>query len=227
MFENPLLPHRKLQELYRLMERTRTLERKNKHGATAREALLASTAIHLEPGDMVSAPANDLTANNLAPVTPAFLASSHTPRVSRLVLSAASSRGLQAAGNKGLVLAYSVAGTMEPAWEDTLAWAQTERLPFVLAVTDATGGRSSSKSLNWQNADRVCRKLKVPTLTVDGEDAVAVFRVMQEATLRARTAAGPAVIWAMLTPSADALARSAQPIARLKRYMTARKIPLS
>lgn len=227
MAENPLLPHRKLQELFRLMERTRTLERKSKHSAAAREALLAATAIHLEPGDLVCAPPADMTPNSLAPVSPALTDSSFLPKGSRFVLSAATARGLQAAGRNGLLLSLAAAGVTEPGWKDALAWSQAERLPFVFAVSDATGGKSPANGLNWINMDRHARKLQLPTLTVDGEDAVAVFRVMQEAALRARTGGGPSVIWAMLTPPAVKLSSAAQPMARLKRYMAARKIPLS
>ena len=66
-------------------------------------------------------------------------------------------------------------------------------------------------------------------LTVDGEDAVAVYRTAQEGILRARVGGGPAVLWAALATVAEAKARPAsqRPVARLTRYMRARKIALS
>ncbi len=68
MFENPLLPHRKLRELHALMLRCRDLERKQKLSQFAsREALLAATSIHLLPGDLLSAGPLDQTASHLAP----------------------------------------------------------------------------------------------------------------------------------------------------------------
>ena len=75
---------------------------------------------------------------------------------------------------------------------------------------------------------RLAKRVKLPVLTVDGEDAVAVYRVMQESVLRARLGGGPAVLWAVMTPAAEAakMKRSSQPIARLEKYMAARKITL-
>jgi hypothetical protein len=225
--ENPLLPHRKLQELYGLMERCRTLEKKQR-APVAREAILAATSIHLEPGDFISAPASDHTLASLAPESksdapaPAPFAT-HT---SRLTLAAATARGQQLSGNN-LTLAWATAHTAEP-WIEAVTLAQTHRLPFILCVPDAPPRRISKKTdaLTWPALDPLCRRIHLPTLTVDGEDAVAVYRVMQEATLRARTGLGPSVIWAMLSPADKPPARTRAPISRLKKYLAARSIPL-
>jgi pyruvate dehydrogenase E1 component alpha subunit len=236
--ENPLLPHRKLQELYTLMQRCRTLERKHRTHRFAREAILAAAAIHLEPGDLFSAPARDRTAPELAPAPKrtATNAEPFTPRLPRLQVDAAIARGLQLSGNNSLVLTLADAGLAEPAWSEALTWAQAERLPFILLCTDPTLGRPPAKpaatvagkalALTWPNVDRLARRLQLPTLYVDGEDAVALYRVVQESVLRARTAAGPAIIWAMTSPDASKLARSAAPTQRLRSYLAARNIPL-
>jgi hypothetical protein len=63
-------------------------------------------------------------------------------------------------------------------------------------------------------------------VSVDGEDAVAVYRVMQECVVRTRVIGGPAVIWALSTPATAPLTRAQQPIARLRSYMAARNIKL-
>jgi len=51
---------------------------------------------------------------------------------------------------------------------------------------------------------------------------------MQESVLRARQGGGPAVLWAVMTPtkSLAAMPASSQPIARLRSYLSARKISL-
>jgi pyruvate dehydrogenase E1 component alpha subunit len=241
--ENPLLPHRKLQELYTLMERCRTLERKQRSHSFAREAILAAAAIHLAPGDFLAAAPDDRSAAAVAPAakTSAATANSSTPvpapKLPRLALAAATARGQQISGSNALTLALADAPTAEPSWPEALAWAQSQRLPFILLCADAAGTteRSATRKpasakttprLIWPEIDRVCRRLHLPTLSVDGEDAVALFRCMQESALRARTGAGPAVIWASILPPANGNTRAAQPLQRLRRYLAARNIPL-
>jgi TPP-dependent pyruvate/acetoin dehydrogenase alpha subunit len=70
-------------------------------------------------------------------------------------------------------------------------------------------------------------------MPVDGEDAVGVYRVMQESALRARLGGGPAVIWAFMNPGLNSSPsrtadqpRAKQPIARLRSYLAARQITL-
>jgi TPP-dependent pyruvate/acetoin dehydrogenase alpha subunit len=237
LFENPLLPHRKLQELHSLMQHCRELERKDKSRISAREALLAATSIHLLPGDLLSTSATDKTAGELSPEGKKPVANSTLVAASslgfRLAICAAAARGLQAAGADGLVLAYAQAGTLEPGWQAALEWAQQSQLPVILACADATGGAASRSkkrkepALEFSVFRRFATRVKLPILTVDGEDAVAVYRVMQESVLRARLGGGPAVIWAVMTPlsaSGPKTPRSSQPIARLESYLAARKI---
>lgn len=242
MPENPLLPHAKLRELHALMLRTRELERKQRAKLGAREALLAATAIHLLPGDLLCGAAADTTARELAPAAPQGKdgkVSGHVapPLDSRLQAAAAMARGLQGAGTDGLVLAYASAGAAEPGWQAALAWAQKAQLPVILACADATGGAAPRKAaklpnklkeslLTWSAMERFARQLHLPILAVDGEDAVAVYRVMQESVIRARYGGGPAVLWAVTTPPATALPRSRQPLTRLERYLAVRNIQL-
>ncbi len=237
MSENPLLPHSKLRELHALMLHCRALDRKQKSGA-AREALLAATSIQLLPGDLLSAETGDIAAGQLAPGAKKPGAGSGVIAASnfeaRLPLCAAAARGLQAAGSEGLVLALARAGSFEPEWAAALEWAQRSQLPLLFVVADATGGRPSRKSkqrgpaLDFPSLSRLAKRLKLPVLTVDGEDSVAVYRVMQESVLRARTGGGPAILWAVMTPLADGhkQPRSHQPVVRLQQYMAARKIGL-
>jgi pyruvate dehydrogenase E1 component alpha subunit len=228
--ENPLLPHSQLRALYASMVETRVLERRAKAAAGAREALLAATTIHLRPGDLVCGAAGDGTPHKLAPVgkNPKLAGVLDAPSGDRLAICAAAARGLQASaapGETGLVLAFAQTGVAEPSWEAALTWAQQAELPLLLAVADFSGGKASragGKAMDWAAISRLSRRTKLPVISVDGEDAVAIYRVMQECVLRARLGLGPAVVWAVMSPGT--LAGAALPVARLRRYMRVRGI---
>jgi TPP-dependent pyruvate/acetoin dehydrogenase alpha subunit len=236
--ENPLLPHSKLRELHALMVRCRGLERKETSRGSVREALLAATLIHLLPGDLLSASAGDRVVEKLAPEgkhqQPAGTLLGGDAIGARLPVCVAAARGLQAAGADGVLLALAGAGRPERGWKETLEWAQQSQLPLVLACSDATNGaasgsrKSAESAIDFSSMSRFARRHQLPVLTVDGEDAVAVYRVMQESVLRARQGGGPSVLWAVMTPdrAIATMPRSSQPIARLRSYLAARKISL-
>ena len=106
---------------------------------------------------------------------------------------------------------------------------------MILACTDPTAGlpTSSKKTkpadpvLDFATLSRLAARTRLAILTVDGEDAVAVYRVMQESVLRARNGGGPAVIWAIMSPTTVKPKRSHQPIPRLEAYLSARNIPFT
>jgi pyruvate dehydrogenase E1 component alpha subunit len=233
--ENPLLPNRRLKQLLEMMQRARALDlRASKIRSSKllpREALLAATAIHLEPGDILSADPSDSTAPTFAPAPkPNSLVTwsavvepdptAPPPQISRLALSAATAAGLRVAGAGGIVL--HLTSSSDPAWPASLDYAQRALLPLIIAVADPTSGTASRNrtGLTLPAVTAAAKKLKLPVIPVDGEDAVAVYRVMQECLLRARLGEGPAVIWGLLNP--DRLTRSTQPIARMETYLSAR-----
>jgi len=234
--ENPLLPHAQLRAMHALMVRCRALELRRKPPVTlAREALLCATSMLLLPGDLLCPEPGDTTPAHLAPEPRDANLSSElslpTALAGRLALCSATARGLQSASparENGIVLAYARAGVPEPGWEKALAWAQESQLPLLLACTDTNGGRDARKAgaIDWNSITQFSRRTKLPAISVDGEDAVALYRVMQECVLRARLGGGPAVIWAIMSPGTSPLARAQQPIARLRSYMAARKIGL-
>jgi TPP-dependent pyruvate/acetoin dehydrogenase alpha subunit len=127
------------------------------------------------------------------------------------------------------VLAYVQAGTIEFEWTDALMWAVEEGLPLILVCADATGGtgkagRPKENKLSWMGVDKLARKALLPTLAVDGEDAVAVYRCMQESVIRARGGGGPAIIWAVMSGAKKVVPRSRQPLGRLESYLKVRNI---
>ncbi|HTV09721.1 MAG TPA: thiamine pyrophosphate-dependent enzyme [Candidatus Aquilonibacter sp.] len=227
MADNPLLPQDRLRELYALMSRVHAMERRKVK--VAREALLAATLIHLSAGDLVCAAPGDSTLQSLAPKSPGGAAAHHLPASLRIPLCAGAARGLQTAGTDRVAVAFASAGTSETGWEDALRWAHRDELPLLLVVADTgrnVAGRQSAESLLlWPKLTKVAGKLHLPHFPVDGEDAVAVFRVVQETAARARAHGGPSVIWAML--NAERPAPGQQPLRRLQEYMTARGISLN
>ncbi|MFC6645034.1 thiamine pyrophosphate-dependent enzyme [Granulicella cerasi] len=223
MAENPLLPHRKLQELYSTLERARVLEKKQRT-TFHREAVLAATTMQLDKGDYLSHAAKDIPASLLAP--PVKHPAAKSDEATRLQYAAATARGQQLCGEH-ITLAYTQAGDKATGWKEALTLAQEERLPFVLCIIDPIGAdvKRTKDTLQWPTFDAFVRKIKMPVLTVDGDDAVAMYRAMQESALRARTGLGASTIWAVVSKSAK-LTASQRPVARLRRYLSARNIPL-
>jgi pyruvate dehydrogenase E1 component alpha subunit len=211
------------------MQRIRALDRRKTK--VAREALLAATMIHLSAGDLVSASPGDEVLASLMAKSSAGHANHRLPANLRIPLCAGAARGMQAAGTDRLTVAFTEAGSEETGWEDALRWAHRDELPLLLVVAD-TGSyprrRASAGNalpLLWPSLTKLAGKLHLPHFPVDGEDAVAVFRVVQETSARARAHGGPSVIWAML--SSERLATKQEPLRRLETYMSARGILLN
>lgn len=230
MADNPLLPKDRLRELHATMLRVRKLERRTPRPGS-REALIAATLLHLNAGDLLSAPENDRTLRELAPQTRSSTPQKPLPSNLRLPLCAGAARGMQSAAAESLVVAFAEAGTPEAGWTDALTWAHRDQLPLLLVCGDATPAatpaRRSSRNpatLTWTAVSQLARKLHLPLFPVDGDDAVAVFRVMQETTARARAQGGPSIIWAVM--DTGSLPRRQQPLGRLEDYFASRGISL-
>jgi hypothetical protein len=232
--ENPLLPNRRLKELLEMMRRCHALDRRAGNRPVAREALLAGTAIHLEDGDILLPAPGDKTSATLAPaqksnprVTWSAVIGPEKnvvfPKAPRLALAAAMAHGLRSSGSGGLVLAFADAKASEANLAQTLAYAQHARVPLLLAVADAGNGRGPANTLNLTAIEPIARKLQLPLFPVDGEDAVAVYRVMQECALRARNGEGPAILWGMMLVAATGKMKPAEkPLARMEKYLSVR-----
>lgn len=255
MPENPLLPHAELQALLSLTKRcaalgataARKAPQKPKRGVfvahTSREAMLAAATLQLKTGDLLVPDPGDSVAIELSPhmadqhpIQGLALPPEYTRGTSRLLLSAALAAALQGAGTDRVVLTLAQAGDTDPGWSNAMTWAQNRLLPLVLVFTDASGSAIFTQKraviptlTSWGSVSRHAAKQKVPILTVDGEDAVAVYRTAQEAILRARTGGGPAVLWAALPTPAELKERSRtlRPVPRLAQYLRTRDIPVS
>lgn len=250
MAENPLLPNAELRALLDLTRQCAKLEaiagrksakqpskRSVSYQPSSREALLAGSTLQLRPGDLLVCEPGDSIAAALAP-TPED-GKGATPVIpgdhpANLPLSVAMAAALRGSGTDCLVMHYTRAGAPQPGWAEAFAWAQNRLLPWILVCSDDRGSQAfrpgkpeKDGALAWDAVHRTAAKLQLPVLTVDGEDAVAVYRVVQESVLRARAGGGPAVLWAMLPSAKDLLVdrpRAARPVSRLERYMKARRI---
>lgn len=232
--ENPLLPNAKLKELYALMQRTRALTPRS--SAVPRvEAILAATLMHVEPGDFVSPPlgapvAALLAAERTAPRTRKKSAPQPPPTPlpthQRLATVAGIAHGLKLSGAGRFALYYTEAASStartEAGWAEALAYAARAELPLLLVCVDATGGRRipNPQALSWPSMSKLARQHRFPVLTVDGSDALAVYRVMQESANRARLGDGIAIIWCVL-PRTDT---TTDPLRTMRRYLAARNL---
>jgi hypothetical protein len=235
LHENPLLPNAKLKELYALMQRARAL---SKAPATAPrfEAILGATLMHVEPGDFVSPPLGALPAALLAaertaaksrkkplPASPATPLPAHQ----RLATVAGVAQGLKLAGANRLAAFYTDAGAAsartEEGWAEALTYAYRAELPLLFVCADVMDGPrvSNPKAISWPTMSKLARSLRLPVLTVDGTDAVAVYRVMQESAHRARMGDGSAVIWCALPRERT---DANDPVRKMRRYLTARNL---
>jgi len=70
-------------------------------------------------------------------------------------------------------------------WKEAVAFAAERKLPLVCMVETRTTAEELRAAADGCGA---------PAITVDGSDVVAVYRVMQEATRRARQGHGPTLI---------------------------------
>ena len=237
MAENPLLPNAKLKEMYALMKRARRL---SKAPATAPrfEAILSATLMHVEAGDFVSPPPDVAVLAALAAERTqgskggAALAVTPFPAPTRLTNVAGVAHGLRLAGSDRIAVYYTDAGPAsartEPDWVHVLTAATRLELPLLFVCAEVGGSTPSSnaKAITWNSMSKLAKKLKLPVLPVDGTDAVALYRVMQESTVRARHLGGVAVLWCTL-PAALQRTAANDPIAVLHQYLKVRKISLT
>lgn len=125
-------------------------------------------------------------------------------------------------------------------WRDAVSFSAAHRLPIVHVVHNNAGDGSVSARLSLPGKDLAtsAEDHGFPAFTVDGNDVVAVYRVVREAIRRARQGHGPALIecqtyrWCsqMETDSAShrpgtvELERSADPISRMEAYLEPKRL---
>ena len=118
------------------------------------------------------------------------------------------SRPLMGSKNRRIAVAFTP-NKLDSAWNEALDRASVDRLPILFI----TWRRSSSLSGNGSVPDS--RKYSFPTITVDGCDVVAVYRVASEAIEHARKDHGGTHI--------DCIAEKGEdPIRKMEHYLAAK-----
>jgi pyruvate dehydrogenase E1 component alpha subunit len=218
------------------MLRLRALEGRSTKGPRL-EALKAATLMHLEAGDYTAAPgAEDAlpakSPKKTARKAPALAAK---PTRDRIATAAGVAQGFKLAKLDRAAIVFTdtaSAAISEPGWAEALDYAMRAELALIvvyidslatLAAPDTTGNNPVAPS--WAAAEQLSARTKIPIVSVDGEDAVALYRVMQESMIHVRLGVGPILVWALC--SGSKLKPSEEPIARLEDYMRVRDIPMA
>ncbi len=218
-FENPLMPDERLRQMYTAMVQMRLLEehlraRKGAAKGAARllgeEAVRASTALSLGAGDVLSDPSATPAMDLLLGARLRGLLGTKGGREAtlaegsplRLPLAADAGEQMEWAAGAGLALKAQRGGRVllvylraaevkRQEWKRTLKVAGERELPIIFVAMPVVkggvameAGELAAKSREWG----------VPGFPVDGSDAIALYRVMQESLLRARSDGGPALM---------------------------------
>ena len=207
-----------------LEERTRILFKLNHlNGNTVagQEAAIAGVVIDLLPEDNVRAVPSDilhLFIKGLAVeklLAKAFSASAPDGSVSeQLKLTIDDAMAYKANKNSGIGVVFcNGASTNDNFWEAALKVAGANKLP-ILFVSQGTNGPASGDPKSNGGRTRVKAKTYgFPAIAVEGNDAVAVYRVACEAIAHARMGDGPTLIECQRWQEGD-------PLANMENYLT-------
>ena len=111
-------------------------------------------------------------------------------------------------------------------WRDALGFAETHMLPMLFVWhNDAEHDPAAPHVPQRRNGKHSARKARsTPAITVDGTDAIAVYRVVSESLCRARLGRGPTLIESRTAPISTAHPATAQdaatdPIGKMELYL--------
>jgi len=213
-WENPLIPNKRLRELYTAMAEIRLLEdhlatrNRRKARPSGEEAIRASTALSLLPDDLTSdaipgiatsflrgikladilSGASDSKKKSKAATAELPLAKESTTRL-QLAIGAALALAMKKKGP--LVLAYLGPDELSaPQWKPIfrLAAAHSAAVLFVALPGPAKANLKPGK------LSELSTSCGVPGIPVDAADAVALYRVVQESMVRVRAGGGPVLM---------------------------------
>ena len=249
-YENPLVPNKKLRQMYLAMvearildEHVATLRRKAKtrldstHG---QEACRVSTAIELEPGDLVSDSQQGVVMSHiLGTATGAMLkrlsnlisrektveivGTKQLPWIEdvgdRLSLAVGAALAFKSQKQANLVVAYvprREAGGGR--WRRLLTLCAQLELPVIFVVLPVAVGKKKAVPVGHVSAK--ARSCGVPGIPVDSSDVVALYRVAQESIGRIR-AGGGAVLIDCVTYPVDG--KVLDPVEQMKSFVLGKK----
>ena len=187
---------------------------------TGHEAALAGIAADLRPGDLLIAKngkdVRQATGGHLpGGVMPAHGEAQPGERIVEAVAGAAANR---LKGNGRVSVVFLPGDSAGPMLEEAHALADRAKLP-VLFVEDEDGRRTKAHN-GAQGKARLC---EMPSIPVDAQDVVAMYRVAHESIARAREGGGPTRI-VCVASDGDGVG-SGDALEHLERWLLARGLP--
>lgn len=194
-----LISNEKLIELYATMLKCRMIHESmgilvkqdklavNFDAPLGREAAAVAVTVDLLPEDAVAAPPGDIIPFFIrglpleSLLSELFRPSSPTPSiVSQLKAATEAAMVNKQNNNRRIAVAISSEATASSPWQQALASAALHDLPMIF--------------VSWSHMPLKTKGKLLPTITVDGNDVVAVYRVASEAIAHARIGNGPTLI---------------------------------
>lgn len=176
---------------------------------TGLEAVIAGAAIHLKKEDFVS-PNTEGDFAQLVQGKPLAEMIDCCKRqvdelqngtsVAELSIAAGMAFACKRLGKPLITLCVAGADDDPDSWRDAVSFCSRRKVPIVFVIAHQSGVEQSNLNL------RSRAQKFLPAITVDGNDVVAVYRVAEESTRRARQGWGPSFIECKLQAGKDPLA---------------------
>jgi len=240
-FENPLMPTCLMKGMYRALVETRHLTAKMAPKNRLRdglprglEACWVSPAIDLRVDDVVLTPCGFRLVEHIARVgqrrnagaarrtdlRAALFATGPSPfpgtEAERLLAAMGAALTLQRQARGGAVLVWVYADDLSKSqWRRILSLTASGHLPLILIVLPRGPGSGQVHSIARALAKETGAEV-IPVIPVDGTDAIALYRVSQEALGRTRSEGGLVVI--------ECLASDKDPVSVLAKHLCSKKI---
>jgi TPP-dependent pyruvate/acetoin dehydrogenase alpha subunit len=215
----------RLRRLYAAMLKCRIIDNlmpsdiKAHYACRQREAIIAGAAIHLKPGDFILPSSAELFARlvqgasaesviaslreeiNRDSSRPGIRVPAANPAIAQLQVGAGMALACKLQGKPSVTLCVVDEAVDQPdLWLDPVIFAARRKLAIVFVnLSRAHNVREQHAELHKQTQD------VLPAIVVDGSDAVAVYRVAEECTRRARQGLGPSLIECIVESGRDPL----------------------
>jgi acetoin:2,6-dichlorophenolindophenol oxidoreductase subunit alpha len=260
LYENPLVPNKKLRQMYEAMVEARMLDehiarmqkglkaRRRLYSTRGQEACRISTAIDLQPGDLVSDSHVEATMDLLAGAKIDSLLKRvdafHAGKIDRATFSRDNASGRQlpwiedpvdqlkvAIGaalsfktlkRENVVVAYARRDELAKSqWRPVLELVSKLDLPLIVVALPGT----EKKNAPATSLSSKARSWGLPGIPVDATDAVALYRVAQESMGRTRMGGGPVLIDCVTYKTKGGKADSpGDPLVQMKDFLLGRKV---
>ena len=242
-WENPLMPNKRLRQLYAAMVELRLLE---ENIASRQSRQRSSGKLHLHPGEegvfastILSLNPGDLTSESAPSIAPAFLCGAklssilsppsrarkslhELPSVAdatvRLNLAIGASLGFVATKKGSLTVVYISSNDLtQQQWKPILKLAAGQVAPILFVAL-------SGKSAKLGQLSQLSTTCGTPGIPVDAADPVALYRVTQESMLRIRAGGGPVLMECIPFQLPGKQAGPADPILTMQQFMLPRGV---